>query len=242
MVVSDLAMAVKELGELDTATLTDDELSELMVDLHRVRTALEAQHARVARAWDTRRVWAADGARSGAAWMGRHTRAPKPDYGGLLWLAQRMNRFPQIYAAWEAGEVTRDHVARLVRAWSPRVDSEYVRDATLLVHQARTLTFAEFTQALDYWLLRADPDGTSEEHEERRHRRRVALDETVAGMWSGSLLLDPVSGTIVSTELRRLEQALFAADWKEAKETLGRDPSVFDLARTPELVHGLARR
>jgi hypothetical protein len=53
-------------------------------------------------------------------------------------------------------------------------------------------------------------------------------------MYSASGLFDPISGTIVHGELRRIEQALFAADWAEAKARLEREPYVTDLARTPD--------
>lgn len=234
MALSELLVEVKELAELDPDGLRGDELSELIVALHQVRTMLEAHHARVAAAWDAQRVWAADGARNGAVWMARHTQAPKSDYGGLLWLARQRRRFPLVYAAWEAGEITRAHVSRLVRAWSPRVDAEFCRDEALLVHHARTLRYDDFDQAVSYWSLRADPDGASETNEERRARRRVSLDETLNHTWSGSVLLDPVSGAVVATELRRLEQHLFDADWADAKRRLQRDPHSYELTRTPD--------
>jgi hypothetical protein len=47
------------------------------------------------------------------------------------------------------------------------------------------------------------------------------------------MTLDPISGTIVSNELKRLEQVLFEEDWAEARERLGCDPGVDDLKRTP---------
>ncbi|HUP68923.1 MAG TPA: DUF222 domain-containing protein, partial [Acidimicrobiales bacterium] len=103
----------------------------------------------------------------------------------------------------------------------------------MLVNHATTMRFREFTTALDYWVLHADPDGAEESEMERRERRRASCDETLNGMFSGSFLLDPIGGTIVSNELRRLESKLFEADWAEAKERLGRDPLIFELSRTP---------
>ena len=52
-------------------------------------------------------------------------------------------------------------------------------------------------------------------------------------MWLGKMTLDPVSGAIVADELTRIEQKLFEADWAEAKDSLGREPTLLDLARTP---------
>jgi hypothetical protein len=42
-----------------------------------------------------------------------------------------------------------------------------------------------------------------------------------------------VSGEIVATTLRMIEQELFESDWAVAKERLGREPMVFELDRTP---------
>ena len=79
-----LAMAVKELHELDPNDFTDGELSDSVVELQRQRASLEAAEARVVSVWNARRVWATDGARSGAAWLARKTRAPKVECGGRL--------------------------------------------------------------------------------------------------------------------------------------------------------------
>jgi hypothetical protein len=106
------------------------------------------------------------------------------------------------------------------------------RDEAMLVHQAMNLSFADFVRCIDYWMLHADPDGADESDMERRDRRRVSLDTTVSGMRSGSILLDPISGEVVGTELERIEERLFEADWAEAKERLGRDPRVGELARS----------
>jgi hypothetical protein len=127
-----------------------------------------------------------------------------------------------------------EHVRRLADACNPRTKELFARDEHLLVHDARTLSFEGFEQCVARWLLHADPDGCDHTEMERRHRRRVSLDETLSGMFSGHMFFDPVSGTIVSDELRRREQALFDADWAEAKQRLGREPLLHELARTPD--------
>ncbi|HEY5250330.1 MAG TPA: HNH endonuclease signature motif containing protein, partial [Acidimicrobiales bacterium] len=52
-------------------------------------------------------------------------------------------------------------------------------------------------------------------------------------MWLGGMTMDPLSGTVVSEELGRLEHELFEAEWAEVKARLGREPTVADLDRTP---------
>jgi len=96
------------------------------------------------------------------------------------------------------------------------------------------MRFDEFKAAVDYWVLLADPDGCDADAMERRQRCRVHLDQTMTGMYSGSMLFDPVGGVIVAEELHRREQALCDADWAQAKARLGRDPLVSELGRTSE--------
>jgi hypothetical protein len=45
--------------------------------------------------------------------------------------------------------------------------------------------------------------------------------------------LDPISGTIVATALRRIERQLFRQDWDDAKAVHGDDTRIEHLARTP---------
>jgi hypothetical protein len=83
-----------------------------------------------------------------------------------------------------------------------------------------------------YWKQLADPEGADDAEAERRARRDVYLEESLSGMWLGQMTLDPISGTIVSGELRRLEEELFEADCTEAAERLGRRASLDELARS----------
>ena len=123
--------------------------------------------------------------------------------------------------------------AGLAGARNHRTETLFARDEAMLVDQARRLSFQGFERCVQEWLLHADPDGADRDEMERRDRRQVSLDETFTGMFSGHLLLDPVSGTIVADELRRLEQDLFETDWAQAKTRMGREPLVHELARTP---------
>jgi hypothetical protein len=231
-VFDDLAVAVKEVAATETADLADDELAEAVVELHQLTATLEAAKARLAAAWNSRGIWMAEGAKSGAAWLARETRVPREDCAATIRLGRRLGAMPVVSAAFEAGEISVAHVRRLMRCCNRRTAVLFRRDEAVLVEAARTLGFVEFCDAVDHWLLRADPDGADASEMERRERRRVSLDSTLAGMWSGSILLDPVSGEIVASELGRLEQRTFEADWAEAKAKLGRDPVSGELART----------
>ena len=229
-----LGMAVKELGAVDTNDLTDEELRDAVVELHVLRERLAAAEARVVRAFDARGVWRADGAKSPAAWLAVRTRAPKKECGARVWLGRLGEVLPVAAEAWGAGEITAAHVRRLGRARNDRT-KDLLRDhEPVLVDHARVLEWDDFEADVAYWLQRADPDGADESEQERRSRRRVSLDETFTGMFSGHMLLDPISGTVVAGELRRLERELFQSDWKQAKQRLGRDPLAGELERTSD--------
>ncbi|HVF32995.1 MAG TPA: DUF222 domain-containing protein [Acidimicrobiales bacterium] len=229
-----LALEIKAVAHLDAAGLVDDELTEAVVELGRLEGQLAAARNRLLGEWDGRGVWRADGARSGAAALSTRTREPKAECGSRLWLERSLRSLPVARAAWRAGDLTIAHVRLLARARNQRTAVDLERDEAMLVHQAMTLSFADFARALEYWTMHADPDGADQSDVERRARRRVSLDRTLSGTWSGSMLLDPISGEIVSEELFRLERALFEADWAEATERLGREPVVVELARTSD--------
>lgn len=232
--VEGVRLAVKELAAVDFASLSSDELSALTVSLFELRESLHALHARAARAWDVDRSWVDDGAKSPAAWLARATRMSKAECRSLVWLGRTFALWPPMATAWEAGEISASHVRKLRSLTKPRTIETFERDQHVLLDLARRLTFADFERACDYWLQRADADGADRDASEQHAQRRVSLDETTDGMWSGAMWLDPVSGMIVSNELRRVEQELFDADWSEARERLGREPAIIELARTPD--------
>jgi Domain of unknown function (DUF222) len=78
----------------------------------------------------------------------------------------------------------------------------------------------------------ADPDGAQASDQERKASRNVYLETSLSGMFLGQMTLDPISGSIVSNELNRLEHELFEADCAQTKERLGRTGRIDELPRT----------
>ncbi len=233
-VIGELEMAVKELAALGALSLSDAELRDAQIDLARLGAAFDAAQARLAVVWDQRRVWDVDGAKSGAAWLARETREPKAVCTSRLRLGRVVRDMPLVDAAWSAGDISIDHVRRFAGLRNRRTVAAFVRDEATLVEVARTTTFDQFTQALEYWTQRNDPDGAEQSDLDRHDRRRVSFDKTFGGSYSGSVFLDPISGAIVAGELERLEQELFDTDWADAKQRLEREPLLRELERTPD--------
>jgi hypothetical protein len=98
---------------------------------------------------------------------------------------------------------------------------------------AREGSFGDFKRACDRFRMVVDPDGAEDRAAQDRAARELHLSESLDGMWFGRMTLDPISGEIVATTLRLIERELFEADWKAAKQRLGRDPLAVELDRTP---------
>lgn len=115
-----LEMEIKEIATIDPDALDDSELSEVVVEMAKLRTRLESVELAMLAAWDARRVWAADGARSGAAGLARRTHEPKPVCGARLWLGRKLRHLPLVAVALATGEITEPHARLIARARNRR--------------------------------------------------------------------------------------------------------------------------
>lgn len=224
--------ALKELAEVDFASLTDEELDEAVVEVLRRRQRLESFEVELAGAWERRKSWRRDGSRCASTWLAKRSRAPKGECGSSLWIARALFDVDLVAAAFCAGEIGKAHVRRIASARNPTTQAAFDRDEALFVHWAMNRSFFDFCTELDMWLLEEDPDGSSQRDQDRRDRRDVWLAKSFGGMHLGKMTLDPLSGVIVGAELKRLEEELFDADWREARDRLGRTPLGSELART----------
>lgn len=200
--------------------------------LHRELSRLEAFVTEATATFDASEEWAADGARSAGAWIATRCRLPRAVARRRIRLGRSMRHLSVSGAAWRDGRIGSDQVKALVGARRHRTEAAMMRDEEMLVSYAEQMGFEDFNRALAYWKQLADPEGSEDAELERRARRDVWLEESISGMWLGQMTLDPISGTIVSDELRRLEGQLFEADCAEATERLGRRPHLEELPRT----------
>ena len=177
-----------------------------------------------------------DGARTASAWLSVRCRIPKAEARRQVRRGRALPALPEVEQAWS--KVVTSPVPMSRGPWppsapGPETEEALARDEALLVGQACHLRFDQFVQAVAYWKQLADPEGADAEAEARRARRDVYLVTGFAGSWLGAMTLDPISGAIVSTELERLEHDLFEAEWAEARDALGHDPTPGELLRTP---------
>lgn len=230
---ADLEVALKELREVDLSSLTAAEKDEAVLAVARLRTQLEAFEAALLSSWDSEKTWANDCSRTPAAWLARHSRTDLADCASRMRLAKTLRHMPLVAVAHAAGDIDTSHVRRIARAYNPRTREAFARDESVFIRWAQTKDFFRFSDRMARWSMRNDPDGASKSDMERRNRRDAYLVCSLDGMYLGKLTLDPLSGVIVSDEHARLEAQLFDADWREARERLGRTPLPTDLRRSP---------
>jgi hypothetical protein len=193
---------------------------------------MECAKARAVSSFDTWGEWARDGAANATAWIDTTCHVPKKEVRAQLRRGKALATLPLVAEAWKKGDIGPAHVDALIRVKRPVTEEALCRDEGILVDAARTMKFAAFASVVDYWEQHADQDGSEESAEAKKAQRDAYLYPSPDG-YLGEMRFDPISGAIVAKELKRLEQELFEADWAEAKERLGRDPHVDDLARTP---------
>jgi hypothetical protein len=229
-------MGLQALREAIDGLVGDDPASlgdpESLVELLRQRARLEAVVSAAAAAFDASGIWAGDGAKSAPAWIATRCRLPRSVARRLVRRGRVLRHLPEAERAFRAGDINEAHVDALAAARRSGTEELLARDEALLVDQATTLRFEQFTRALAYWRQRADAEGAEDDDEAKRARRDVFLAPSFDGMWLGQITLDPIGGSIVAAELDRLERELFEEDWGKARAELGREPKVTELART----------
>ena len=199
--------------EVDARTLTDDEVLEAVADVYRAEARTAALKARLVAELDGRHVYAAAGAQTAAAWIRHRCHVPGGAARNDVSVARSLRHLPATASKLADGDIGEAQASRIARHHgNPRTETAVERDDSLLASHAATLPWSQFKTVMAYWVQRADPDGTDADAEARRARRHFRLSRTFDGAWVPDGLLDPVDGTIVDTELRRLADELFAAD------------------------------
>lgn len=231
-----LTEANDELVGLDLNVFDDEALGGLLVGLEQQEARLAAVKARVMATFDVRRAYAGDGSRTAAAWLARATHCAPVAARALGRLGRRLRHMPATRLALAAGKISERHAQVLGGLYdSPRrrVAEAFAGAEELLVGDAVDLLFDDFVAAVRYWLSLVDPDGAESDADADFAARHLHLSQTWRGTWRLDGQLDPIGGEEFHTELWRIEQELFRADWADAKTLHGENFRGDHLARTP---------
>ena len=229
MELENFADALEALIASDAANYGD---GESMEKLHHLEARFESFMTEATSAFEAGEHWAAEGAKTAASWIASRCRVPRAAAKRRVRLGRTLRHLPAVAGAWREGAIGEDAAKAIASARRHRTEAAMARDEEMLVDQASDMGFEDFARALEYWKQLADPEGAEEGEHEKVASRDVFLETSFGGMWLGQMTLDPVSGSIVSAELNRLEHDLFEADCAEAKERFGRTAKIDELART----------
>ncbi len=224
LAVADVAGRTTPHGDAHPAA-SGRELAELVADLGRVRSALDAVSLLVTGEWDESMAWAQEGMRTPASWLCHQTGVSGTTARRQTRLAKFLTRHRQVADALAAGTITIDHVSALEQIDNPRVRDLLDAHLDELMDHARNLAADEFAKVCRRWLQLADEDGADPDRR-RFERRRLHLNQTFGGNWKlDGNLLDDV-GAMLDAELARIGQE----QWEAEQRALAEDPSlVMDL-------------
>lgn len=142
-----LSEGVDGLLEVDAAALSDDELSAAVIEAQRESERLAAARAALVSQWDARQSWAADGAKTGAAWLAAKCRMSKASARREVRRARTLRHMPVASEALAAGEIGVDHLDTLTRVRREPLSECFARDERQLVGHAKRLPFHHFHKA-----------------------------------------------------------------------------------------------
>lgn len=222
-----------ELRTIPPTSLTDAEVEELHLGLDELATRLEAARVSVTAAFEERKVYAADGSRSAAAWLARRRKRSPRATRAQVWLARRLRHMPLTAAGFEAGELSVEHARELAacREFSAR---HFADDEAFLVRAAvEQRSFDNFLRVLATWRNAVDHHKDESGAQRQEERRRLVLHRRGDGcLLFQDGFLPPVSAEAFLSELDRLERQLFEADWADAKKIHGENTMTGHLSRT----------
>ena len=232
MDVAELTAETRRLLGVDRAALPPAELHRLAVDAVRLLSSVSALATEVVAEWDAQRVWEDDGSKSAGCRLGRDAGCDAETTKTIVWRGRRLRTMPLTLEAYRSGSLSTDHVDVLCRANRPEVASLFARDERTLVEPAATLTFDDFKIAVSHWRNIADDEGAEDDAQRRHERRYLRSASTLDGVVDVQGRLSPIDGAIFQTELFRLEQQMFEADWAAARAEHGDAATERHLART----------
>jgi hypothetical protein len=229
-----LAAAVDDALDLDPDTLGDVELTDALDEIRRAAARLVAAQARLVATADARRTFAPSGYLNTASWLADRNNTPVGDAQADVRLAHRLRTMPATRASLAAGDITARHAHKLAGLNAPATAAPFAEAEEFLVGQARTMRWADFTRAMDYWRREARPDDDDKHAKSDFEHRNVTLHDGLRGTGLLGGELTPLAKATIAGALGPIEREMFEADWATAKAVHGDATTTAHLARTPQ--------
>lgn len=221
--------AVDLLCAVDVDALSPMEKSAYLRQVNLVLRRLD--HHRHEATWTFERSGALPdvGYRTLAQWHRDQLHLSTHEAGRIGALARALVHLPTASSLWAAGEIGAEAARELAALRTPATADAFDRDEAWLAAQARDLEHHELRARCRKWRLAADPDGPDPGGEPD-----ARASTTFGGIVKVDATLEPITGAAFKDLFDEICDELFQADWSEAKERLGREPSIDELRRTPK--------
>jgi hypothetical protein len=178
--------------------------SARLVELLELREQVEAEVLRCVGEWDADLAWTADGSKSPAAWISRHTSMEMVDAREMVRTARFVQANEKTAKALAHGDVSSAHTAILARK-TRTVDELYPEVEDVLLDAARSHKPDDFRDLVTRWRSMADDHLDREPASDRFDRRHLHVSDLLDGMTRVDGYLDGETGERLRKVLDVLE-------------------------------------
>ncbi|MER7006751.1 DUF222 domain-containing protein [Dactylosporangium sp. NPDC000555] len=196
--VAALGDALAALLEHDPTHLDDTTLRQAMLALLRHTNQLDAIIAHYISAFDDRRLARADGWPNTKQWLQAYGRLSGPAATSRIRAATTIQLLPTLETAFDAGDVTREHVDRIA------LTAQEIGDDIIETAEQPLVTIARHhePEALREICERLIDETIRDQHTPTQHHDRRGLTITQTGtMWKLRGILDTETGALLTTAL-----------------------------------------
>jgi hypothetical protein len=204
--MSELRSALDGLDAVDLRALSDEELAGFLDELERAARIVDAVRGRGLAEIERRRMFAADGHLSSAAWLAHRQGISRRAAEGAVRRAAALAEMPEVARAFGQGEVSASAVDELARARDV-AHLAFAQSEEVLVEAARSLSFGELRRVAEAWRAAVDPEAAVAEEDEFRERRRLDICPDPGGMVTVHGELDREDGQGLITAIRAVIDA-----------------------------------
>jgi len=209
---------IEELQQLDPDSLTDAEVTELVLSLRRVAETVEATQLRAVGTFATRKLHKTDGAYSTGAWLRSHTDLGRHEANSLERHARLVRTRPLLGMALDTLGATK--LRTMLRYVTFRLGDAYAEAEPVLLEQIATLDTDETVVLMRGWAQRVDQDGREPKSWDDNE---LDLQTTYEGGWHARGSFDPETGAELAAALDAEAEAIYRAGGTDGQQlTLGR--------------------
>jgi len=199
--MSSLRSALEELRAEDLRSLSNEALAGHLDEIERAGRVLEAERGRGVAELERRKVYAADGHLSAAAWLAHRQGLSRSAAEGQVRRARALDAMPEVARAFGEGEVSESAVQVLASAHEAAPEA-FARSEPALLEAARTMGIGELRRLTETWRMAADPQRALEDEDRRHERRRLDVCPDPDGMTRVQGELDAEDGQGLITAIR----------------------------------------